>query len=72
MARSKISNTDELPLSLDVNDIAKVLRICKARAYKLCHTQGFPSIVAGRRIIVPKAAFLKWMENPENFGQLSI
>ena len=55
---------EELPLSLDVNAISKTLNISKGKAYELCHSKGFPAIIIGKKIIVTKLAFIKWMENP--------
>jgi excisionase family DNA binding protein len=65
MSISKYKNVDELPLTLTVKDIAKVLGIGKPNVYELCHSKNFPSVIIGRRIIVPKPAFIKWLENPK-------
>lgn len=59
---------EELPLSLTVEDVSRVLGIGKQNAYELCHSEGFPSVIIGRRIIVPKLAFIRWMENPNKIG----
>jgi len=56
--------TDNLPLTLEASDIAKLLNISKANAYQLLHSKSFPSVQVGRRLIVPKPAFIKWLENP--------
>lgn len=64
--RNAIVNVDELPLSLTVQDVAKILGLSKNSAYVLCHSEGFPCIKVGRRMIIPKLAFIKWMENPKN------
>ncbi len=55
---------DELPLTLDANDIAKVLGISKQNAYILLHRKDFPSVQIGKRLVIPKPAFIRWMENP--------
>ena len=60
----KTCTVDALPLSLTVEDIAKVLGLSKKNAYELCHSKGFPCVRAGRRMIIPKLAFIKWMESP--------
>lgn len=66
---NRITNVEELPLSLDVSDIAKILGISKANAYELCHSNNFPAVKVGeRRIIVPKPAFVKWLENPTDWN----
>ncbi len=56
---------EELPLSLSVSDVSRILGIGRANAYELCHSNNFPAIVIGRRIVVPKLAFIKWLENPK-------
>jgi hypothetical protein len=59
----KYKTIDDLPLILTVKDISQVLNIALVKAYDLCHSEGFPSKTIGKRIIVPKLAFVKWMEN---------
>lgn len=65
MAKTKCINLDEFPMSLDVSDISKILRLSKFKTYELCHRADFPSIIMGRRIFVPKPAFVKWLEDPK-------
>ena len=60
----RIIKLEDLPLSLTVEDVAKTLGISKKNAYELCHSKGFPCVFVGRRMIVPKLAFVKWMEQP--------
>lgn len=61
---NSIKDFDDLPLTLDANDIARVLGVSKQNAYTLLHRKDFPSVQIGKRLIVPKPAFIKWMENP--------
>lgn len=61
---NKITSVEQLPLSLTVEDVSRILGIGKQNAYELCHSEGFPSVMIGRRIIIPKLAFIRWMENP--------
>lgn len=56
--------TCELPLTLTVDDIAKALGISKQNAYILCHRKSFPCVQVGKRLVIPRAAFVKWLENP--------
>ncbi|ACL76195.1 helix-turn-helix domain-containing protein [Ruminiclostridium cellulolyticum] len=65
----KYKSTEELPISLNSDDVASCLNISKAGAYNLMNSQGFPSLRIGKRIVVPKEAFLHWME--ANTGELS-
>ena len=53
---------NQLPLSLNSNDIAAVLVISRANAYTLMRAKGFPTIFIGKRMIVPRDKFIEWME----------
>ncbi len=55
-------NTEELPISLKGDDVAAVLNISRAGAYKLMNSEGFPSLRIGKRIVVPKDAFIRWVD----------
>jgi|BioPla2DNA2_1021312.scaffolds.fasta_scaffold67351_3 excisionase family DNA binding protein len=61
---NKITNIEDLPLSLTAKDVARVLGVSLEHAYKLIHRKEFPSVQIGKRLVVPKPAFEKWMENP--------
>jgi len=45
-----------------VPQVASLLNINLPRAYELAKTDGFPAISIGRRIVIPKAAFERWLE----------
>ena len=53
---------NQLPLSLNANDIAAVLGISRANAYTLMRAKGFPTIFIGKRMIVPRNKFIEWMD----------
>ena len=53
---------NQLPLSLNANDIAAVLGISRANAYTLMRAKGFPTIFIGKRMIVPRDKFIVWMD----------
>lgn len=56
---------DQLPLVLNADQLAAALQISRAGAYNLMHAEGFPTIRIGKRMVVSKEAFLKWLaENP--------
>lgn len=57
-----VKDYSELPLNLTVDQVAGVLGIGRVQAYNLVHTEGFPMLRNGRRIIVPKQHFLNWMD----------
>ncbi len=56
---------DQLPLSLDAEDVAKTLNISQANAYVLLNTKGFPVIRIGKRMVVMKDKLLAWIEQHE-------
>jgi excisionase family DNA binding protein len=58
-----VKNLEDLPAILTVSEVGKVLRFSRAGAYCLVRSPGFPAIKVGRRLIVPKVAFLKWLES---------
>ena len=55
-------NFDELPLMLNVVQVAAVLGISRAGAYELVHSEGFPTLKIGSRIVVPKEKFCRWVD----------
>lgn len=55
-------NYDELPLMLNVVQVAAVLGISRAGAYELVHSEGFPALKIGSRIVVPKGKLRKWID----------
>lgn len=56
---------DELPVTLNVQDVAAALGISRVNAYNLCHSDGFPTIRIGKRILIPKNLFLGWLEEQQ-------
>jgi predicted DNA-binding transcriptional regulator AlpA len=59
----RFTSTEELPLILNVQDVAKALGISISKCYQLVNLEGFPRLAVSRRICVPKNSFLKWMES---------
>ena len=62
MSNSKIIATSDLPSCLKTEHIAEYLGVGRATAYNLVNSEGFPRVMVGRRIVVPKDAFLNWVE----------
>ena len=54
-------NFEELPLMMNMTDVAAVLGISRAGAYKLAHSETFPAFQIGRRIVVSREKFLNWL-----------
>ena len=51
-----------LPFTLNAKQVADVLGIARSSAYTLIHSEGFPTIHIGKRLLVPKDKLLQWME----------
>ena len=62
MNESTYKNYDELPLMLNVVQVASVLGISRAGAYELVHSEGFPTLKIGSRIVVPKDRLREWID----------
>ena len=62
MNKSTYKNYDELPLTLNVVQVAAVLGISRAGAYELVHSEGFPALKIGGRIVVPKDKLREWID----------
>lgn len=52
---------EQVPLILSVNDVADILGLSRAYAYNLFHTEGFPTIHIGKRMMVRKEKFFEWL-----------
>lgn len=50
----------------DVEDIEKILRLGRTRAYQLMSSDAFPSLRLNRRLYVTKANFEKWLNSCTN------
>jgi predicted DNA-binding transcriptional regulator AlpA len=53
---------DQLPIILDANAIAQTLGISRAGAYELMHSEGFPTLRIGKRMMVSKEHLIQWIE----------
>ena len=62
MKESNYKSYDELPLFLNAATVAKVLGIAPSSSYELMHERDFPALRIGNRIVVPKEAFIQWVE----------
>jgi excisionase family DNA binding protein len=60
--RNTIKSLDDLPVCLNVSDVAQILRVSRKVAYKIIHQKDFPSIRVGeKRIVIPRDKFIEWM-----------
>ena len=62
MKESNYKSYDELPLFLNAATVSKVLGIAPSSSYELMHEKDFPALRIGNRIVVPKEAFIQWVE----------
>lgn len=61
MKVSSFKSYDELPLFINAETLSDVLGTSKSSAYELMREEGFPSVRIGSRIVVPKEAFIEWI-----------
>ena len=54
---------EELPMVLCAEHVAMVMGISRTHAYGLLHSEGFPTIRIGKRMVVPRDKFIQWMDN---------
>lgn len=59
------SSFNDLPLVLNAQQLAGVLNISRANAYKLLHREDFPMLHIGKRMLVSRDKLVKWMDGQE-------
>lgn len=62
MKESAYKSYEDLPLFLNAELVAQVLGISQAGAYDLLHSESFPVLKIGTRMVVPKEKFRQWVE----------
>ena len=62
MKQKRYHSLEELPLMMNMADVAAVLGISRAGAYKLAHDSSFPAFQIGRRVIVLREKFIDWLD----------
>ena len=72
MNKSLFKNKEEMPMFLNVMDVAHLLGISRASAYELVRTAEFPKlkVVAGR-IIIPRDKLLEWLDSETRYDALA-
>ena len=53
---------EQLPCMLNADDIKRYMRISRAEAYQQMHSEGFPLIRIGKRMLAPRDKFLEWVQ----------
>jgi len=64
-----IRNFDELPVMLQANHLKQVLGLSSGKVYQLMHSEGFPTQYFGKRMMVMKSDFIRWLEQNRQQGQ---
>ena len=62
MNQKQYHSLEELPLMMNMADVAAVLGISRAGAYKLAHDSYSPAFQIGKRIAVSREKFLDWLD----------
>ena len=68
MERRIYRSFDELPAVLTAVELAAFLGISQSGAYNLMHSEGFPTLVVGRRMMVLKEKLRMWCEEHNDTG----
>lgn len=53
---------ETFPAVLNANQLAEALGISRAGAYQLLHTEGFPTLRIGKRMLIPKDKLILWID----------
>ena len=53
---------ENLPNVLSAEQLAQTLGISRAGAYQLLHSEGFPTLRIGKRMLVPRDKLAEWIE----------
>ena len=61
--KQEFYSNEQLPCMLSAKDVERYMRISRAEAYQQMHSEGFPLIRIGKRMIVPRDKFLEWVDN---------
>ena len=61
MKKSIYKSYDELPLLLNVKQLADLLGISESSVYELIQEKDFPSLRIGKRIVIPKEELREWI-----------
>ena len=62
MKESTYKSYNELPLFLNAATVAKALGISPSSGYELMHEPDFPALHIGNRMVIPKEAFIRWVD----------
>lgn len=63
MKNCKYKSPEELPVVLNVREVADYIGMAMTNAYELTKRADFPAFRIGRRIFVPREQFLAWISD---------
>lgn len=69
-AKANITDQQEKSLVFSVSEAAKLLGISRPNAYTLVHTGQIPCIRYGRRMLIPRVALMKMLEEASVVKQM--
>ena len=69
MKESVFTSYDQLPLLLNVKQLAALLGVSDSSVYELIEEEDFPSPRIGKRIVIPKEELRKWITAHTKGGQ---
>lgn len=68
----KFTNFEDLPIMLSVNDVKDILGVSRAHIYNIFHSEGFPTVKIGNRLIVSKESLKRWLEEKEQENKKTV
>ena len=66
------SSIDSLPEFCTPADLSLILPVSKATLYRMAEQKRIPSLRIGRRVIIPREPFKKWIEQECGMGNPSM
>lgn len=64
--KTKVIKVEDLPITLTVKDVSKIMGISLGKTYELVKRRNFPCISISRRLIIPTKKFLDWLDFESN------
>ena len=61
--KERCTDRSQLPLFLSIEEVGWLLGVSRAGAYAVAHSEGFPVIHLGKRMVVSRDALFEWLEN---------
>lgn len=68
MERTIYRSFEELPAIITAVELASFLGISQSNAYNLLHSEGFPTLMVGKRMMVQKEKLRAWCEEHNETG----